>query len=104
MYAVIEVGGKQYKVREGDILDVENQRKKEQQSINLSKVLLIAQEGNINIGQPYIKGAKVTATVLKNLKASKVISYKYRRRKASRWKKGHRQALTRVEIKGIKPA
>ena len=61
----------------------------------------MAEKGNIRIGQPYVKGAKVTACVLKNLKARKVISYKYRRRKSSHWKKGHRQLLTRVKIKEI---
>jgi large subunit ribosomal protein L21 len=101
VYAVIEVGAKQYKVEKDDVIDIERQDKKERQSLTLNKVLLVAEKNNIQIGQPYVKGAKVTASVLKNLKARKVISYKYRRRKSSHWKKGHRQLLTRIRIKEI---
>jgi large subunit ribosomal protein L21 len=101
VFAIIEVGGKQYKVKEGDIIDIERQEKKERQNLTLNKVLLMFQEGEIHIGQPYVKGAKVIASVVKNLKAHKVISYKYRRRKSSHWKKGHRQLLTRIKIKEI---
>ena len=101
MYAIIEVGGKQYKIAEGDIIDIERQDKKEKQDFILNKVLLISQKGNFQVGQPYVKGAKVTATVIKNLKARKVISYKYLRRKSSHWKKGHRQLITRIRIKEL---
>lgn len=101
MYAIIEVGGKQYKVEKDEIIDIERQDKEEGKSLTLNKVLLIAKDNNIQIGRPYIKGAKVHATVLRNLKARKVISYKYRRRKSSYWKKGHRQLLTRIKIKEI---
>ena len=101
MYAIIEVGGKQYKVEKDDIIDIERQDKKEGQSLGLNKVLLIVDKDNIQIGKPYVKGAKVSASILKNLKAPKVISYKYRRRKSSHWKKGHRQHLSRIKIKEI---
>lgn len=101
MYAIIEVGGKQYKVEEGGIIDIERQDKKEQQNLILNKVLLISGKGNFQIGQPYVKGAKVTATLIKNLKADKVISYKYLRRKSSHWKRGHRQLLSRIKIKEL---
>ena len=101
MYAIIEVGGKQYKVQKDDIIDIERQNKKEQQKLIFNKVLLVAKDKDIQIGQPYVKGAKVTASVIKNLRARKVVSYKYRRRKSSHWKKGHRQLLTRVIIKEI---
>lgn len=101
MYAIIEVGGKQYIVAAGDIIDIERQDKEEGKGLVLNKVLLLAQEDNIKIGQPYLKGAKVLVAVLKNLKGPKVISYKYRRRKASHWKRGHRQLLTRIKIKEI---
>ena len=101
MYAIIEVGGKQYRVEKDDIIDIERQDKKERQNLTLNKVLLISQEDNIRVGQPYVKGAKVIASVLKNLKARKVISYKYRRRKASHWKNGHRQLLTRIKIEEL---
>lgn len=101
MYAIIEVGGKQYKVAKDEIIEIERQDKQENKSLTLNKVLLIVNKDNIQIGQPYIKGAKVKANVLKNIKAPKVISYKYRRRKSSHWKKGHRQLLTRIKIREI---
>ena len=102
MYAIIEVGGKQYKVSKDDIIDIERQDKQENQNLILNKVLLVVKEKNIQVGQPYIKGAKVSASILDNIKARKVISYKYRRRKSSHWKKGHRQLLTRIRINEIK--
>jgi len=102
MYAIIEVGGKQYKVEKGEILAVEKLKEQEGKDAHLNRVLLIAKDKEVEIGQPYIKGAKVTATILKHIKAKKVISYKYRRRKSSsHWKKGHRQQLTQIKIKDI---
>ena len=101
MYAIIEVGAKQYTVQKDDIIEVERQPVAEGKEIALDRVLLVAKEKNIQIGQPYLKGVKVKAIVLGNTKAGKLISYKYRRRKSSHWKKGHRQLLTRLEIKDI---
>ncbi|MBU1871252.1 MAG: 50S ribosomal protein L21 [Candidatus Omnitrophica bacterium] len=101
MYAIIEIGGKQYKIEKGDVINIERQDKKEGQAVSLNKVLLLVEKDEVEVGQPYIKGAKVEAEVIKNFKASKVISYKYRRRKASHWKKGHRQLLTKIKIKEL---
>ena len=101
MYAVIEVGAKQYTIKKGDIIDVEKQAVKEGKDIALDKVLLVSKDKKVEVGQPYIKDAKVEVVVLKHIKGEKVISYKYRRRKASHWKKGHRQQLTRLKIKEI---
>lgn len=109
MYAIIEAGGKQYKVEKGDVIDIERQSQGQSQDkeaqgageLVLDRVLLIAGANNIQIGRPYVKGAKVKAQVINNLKGPKVISYKYRRRKSSHWKKGHRQLLTRIKIKEI---
>jgi len=101
MYAIIEVGAKQYSVKKGDIIDVEKQAAKEGKDITLDKVLLVSKEKKVELGQPYLKEAKVEAQVLKHLKGEKVISFKYRRRKSSHWKKGHRQQLTRLKIKDI---
>jgi large subunit ribosomal protein L21 len=101
MYAIIEVGAKQYSVKKGDTIDVEKQAVKEGRDITLNKVLLVSKDKKVDLGQPYVKDAKVEAVVLKHIKAEKVISYKYRRRKASHWKKGHRQQLTRLKIKEI---
>ena len=101
MYAVIEVGGKQYTVRKGDSIDVEKQDAKKGAVIVLEKVLLLSDDLDVVIGQPYIKDATVKATVAKHLLGKKVISYKYRRRKSSDWKKGHRQKLTTLAINEI---
>ncbi|MCM8800553.1 MAG: 50S ribosomal protein L21 [Candidatus Omnitrophica bacterium] len=101
MYAIIEVGAKQYPVAPGDTIEVEKQSAKEAEEIILDKVLLVSADEQILIGQPYVKDVKVKAEVLKHFKARKVISYKYRRRKSSHWKKGHRQSLTRLKIKEI---
>jgi len=101
MYAVIEVGGKQYVVEKDDILEVERQGGSEGKEISLNKVLLVSHKEGLKIGQPYVKEAKVLAHVEKHMKGNKVISYKYRRRKGSHWTKGHRQQLTRIKIKNI---
>lgn len=101
MYAVIEVGGKQYKVKPDDIIEVEKQNDKPGSAISLEKVLLVSQDEKLEVGQPYLKQAKVTAEVIADIKAPKVVSYKYKRRKSSHWKKGHRQQLTRIKIKDI---
>ena len=102
MYAIIEVGGKQHSVKKGESIVVEKQEAEEGKDITLDKVLLIVSDDKIEIGQPYLKDATVTATVLKHTKGDKIISFKYRRRKSSHWKKGHRQQLSRIQIKDIK--
>jgi len=101
MYAIIEVGAKQYTIKKGDIIDVEKQAAKEGEDITFNKVLLVSKDKKVEVGQPYVKDAKVEAVVLKHIKGEKVISFKYRRRKSSHWKKGHRQQLTRLKIKEI---
>lgn len=103
MYAIIEVGAKQYNVKKGDIIEVEKQDVQKGKEITLDKVLLVCEDKNIEIGRPYLKAAKVKAIALNQVKGKKVISYKYRRRKAHHRKKGHRQQLTRLKIKEIKP-
>ena len=101
MYAIVEVGAKQYNVTKDDIIEVEKQAAAEGKEITLSKVLLVSKDKKIEIGQPYVKEADVKAVVLKHIKAKKVVSFKYRRRKSSHWLKGHRQQLTRLKIKSI---
>lgn len=103
MYAIVEVGGKQYSVKEKDIILVEKQEGKVSKDITLNKVLcFFSDKKEVEFGRPYLKDIKVTATILRQMKAGKVISYKYRRRKSSHWKKGHRQQLTQLLIKEIK--
>jgi len=101
MYAIIEVGAKQYSVTKGDIIEVEKQSAQKGAKISLDKVLLIAEGNNIQIGQPYLKGAHVEVEALGQIKGEKLVSFKYRRRKSSRWNKGHRQQLTRLKVKEI---
>lgn len=104
MYAIIEVGGRQYYVQKGDVIEVEKQELEDGHELAIPKVLLVSKDKKVEVGQPYLKEAKVVATVLAQTKGKKVISYKYRRRKSSHWKKGHRQQLTRLEIKEIELA
>ena len=101
MYAIIEVGAKQYQVKKDDIIDVEKLSTGEGKELTLNKVLLLSKDNKVEVGRPFVKEAKVKALVLKQVKAKKLVSFKYRRRKASHWKKGHRQKLTRLQIKGI---
>jgi len=101
MYAIIEVGAKQYSVKKDDIIEVEKQDAQKGSEIILNKVLLVSHNNKVEVGQPYLKEAKVKAEVLQQFKAKKVISFKYRRRKSSDWKKGHRQQLTRLKIQEI---
>lgn len=101
MYAVIEVGTKQYSVKKDDIFEVEKLEVEKGTEIVLDKVLLVSDEKRTEIGQPYLKNAVVKIQVIDQTKGDKLISYKYRRRKSSDWKKGHRQKLTLLKIKSI---
>ncbi len=98
MYAVIEVGAKQYKVETGDVIEVEKLEGDNGKDITLDKVLLVSGEDKVEVGTPYLKGAKVAATLVAQTKAEKVVSFKYRRRKSKDWTKGHRQKLTTIKI------
>ena len=102
MYAIIEVGGKQVSVKKGDIVEVEKQEGEKGSLIKLDKVLLISDDDALEVGTPYLADAVVEAKILRQTKSVKTIAYKYRRRKASHTKIGHRQQLTSLEIKEIK--
>lgn len=101
MYAIVEIGSKQYRVSPQDEIDVERLEIEEGKTAILDKVLLFSDNTNILIGRPYLKDVKIKASVLKHFKGRKLVSYKYRRRKSSHWKKGHRQLLTRLKIEEI---
>ena len=98
MYAVVETGGKQYRVSEGDVLYVEKLNVKEDTKVMLDKVLSIGSEKGFKVGNPYIKGAAVEAKVLKNGKAKKIIVMTYKPKKNEKRKMGHRQPYTKLEI------
>jgi len=101
MFAVIKTGGKQYKVSEGDVLEVEKLDKKEGDEIIFDQVLLVEEDEEPDFGKPTVEGAKVKAEVLKQGKGDKKIVYKYKPKKRQRKKKGHRQPFSRIEIKEI---
>ncbi len=101
MYAIVETGGKQYKVAIGDTVDVERLDAEVGAAVALDRVLLVADENGVRVGQPAIDGAAVSATVVEQAKAPKVIIFKYRAKQRYRVKKGHRQDFTRLRIDGI---
>ena len=101
MYAVIETGGKQYRVEEGDILFIEKLDVKADDVIDFDKVIVVGKEDGVVIGTPVVEGAQVTAKVLKNGKGKKIVVFKYRPKKDSKTKKGHRQPYTQVQIQSI---
>ena len=102
MYAVIETGGKQYRVTEGQSIKVEKLNADEGSNIDLDKVLLVANGDSIKIGAPYVDGGKVTATVKAHGKGKKILIVKFRRRKHHQKIQGHRQQFTELQITGIK--
>ena len=105
MYAIIEIGGKQYKVEKGDVIEVEKLTVDEGiKEIVIEKILLVSKDSSLDVGKPYVKGACATIEIMGDFKAAKVMSFKYKRRKSTHWKKGHRQQLTRVKVKEITPA
>ncbi|MGY0372440.1 50S ribosomal protein L21 [Clostridium sp. JNZ J1-5] len=101
MYAVIKTGGKQYKVQEGDVLFVEKLDAEIDSNVELTEVLAVNKDGELVVGSPVVEGAKVVAKVLKQGKARKVIVFKYKPKKDSRKKNGHRQPYTKLQIEKI---
>lgn len=101
MYAIIETGGKQYKVEAGDSVFIEKLNVTEADEITFDKVIAVGKEDGISVGAPYVEGATVTAKVLKNGKAKKVVVFTYKSKKNEKRKKGHRQPYTKVEISAI---
>ena len=101
MYAVIETGGKQYKVEAGDVLYVEKLAVEENADVTFDKVIAVGTDDGIKVGKPYVEGATVTAKALKNGKAKKIVVFTYKPKKNEKRKKGHRQPYTMVEISAI---
>ena len=98
MYAIIETGGKQFKVAEGDVLKVELLHAEAGETVEIDKVLLVNKDGQLTVGKPYVEGAKVTLKVEENGKGKKIIVFKYKAKKNYRKKKGHRQPYTKVTV------
>ena len=101
MYAVIETGGKQYRVTEGDIVFIEKLNVEENATVQFDKVCAVEKEDGLAVGAPYVDGAAVSATVLKNGRGKKITVFTYKPKKSSSRKMGHRQAYTQVRIDSI---
>ena len=104
MYAIIESCGKQYKVAQGDVVFFEKLDAEEGKKITFDKVILVSEDGKVQIGNPYVKGVKVEGKVVSHGKHKKIIVFKMKAKKNERKKQGHRQPYTKVEITSIKLA
>ncbi len=104
MYAIIETGGKQYKVQAGDVLDLERLDVGEDNTVEFDKVLAVSDDNDMKVGTPHLEGAKVTAELVEQCRGKKLIVFKMKRRKGYRRKNGHRQELSKVKIVDIQPA
>ena len=101
MFAVIETGGKQYRVNEGDVIFVEKLDVAEGDKVTFDKVLVVASDNGVKTGAPVVEGATVTASVVKNGKAKKIYVMTYKSKKNEKRKMGHRQPYTKVQIEKI---
>ena len=102
MHAIIETGGKQYKVAEGDVIFVEKLANEAGDAITFDKVLAVIDGDKATFGAPVVEGASVAATVVKNGKGKKIMIFKYTPKKGYRKRQGHRQPYTKVQIGAIK--
>lgn len=100
MYAIIETGGKQYKVSEGDVVYIEKLAVSEGDAVKFDKVLVVGGDNTV-IGTPVVEGASVDAKVLAQGKGKKIVVFKYKPKKGSKTKQGHRQPFTKVQIEKI---
>ncbi len=102
MYAIVDSGGKQYRVKEGDILKVEKLAGEVGDNVSFDKILMFSDDENVNIGTPLLEDVTVNGHIVEQGKAKKIIVFKYKRRKRYRRKQGHRQQFTAVKIDSIK--
>jgi large subunit ribosomal protein L21 len=101
MYAIIQTGGKQYRVAEGDVLTIEKLDAAEGAEVEFDHVLTVVKEGSVVIGKPVVAGAKVTGKVVAQGKAKKILVFKYKAKSNYRKRQGHRQPFTKVVIEKI---
>lgn len=101
MYAIIETGGKQYQVKEGDSLYIEKLNAEAESTVTFEKVIVVGKDEGITVGAPYVDGVTVSAKVLKNGKAKKITVFTYKSKKGEKRKMGHRQPYTKVTIEKI---
>jgi len=100
-HAIIETGGKQYRVKEGDVVFIEKLPGETDEKIQFDRVLAVVDDDDVKIGTPFVKGAAVEASVIKNGKSKKIIVFKMHPKKGYRRKQGHRQPYTKVQIEKI---
>jgi large subunit ribosomal protein L21 len=101
MYAVLETGGKQFRVKEGDTLFIEKLPAEAGETFEIDRVLMVEKDGDLKVGTPNVEGAKVTFEVVRHGKGKKIIVFKYKAKKNYRRKQGHRQPFTEVVVKSI---
>jgi large subunit ribosomal protein L21 len=101
LYAIIETGGKQYRVSEGDTLYIEKLPQEAGNTVDVDKVLAVMKDGELKIGSPLVEGARVVLKVVRHGKGRKVIIFKFKAKKNYRRKKGHRQPFTQVTVEKI---
>lgn len=101
MYAIVETGGKQYKVAAGDVITIEKLDAEQGATVTFDKVLFLNKDGQAIFGSPVVSGAAVTGKVVEHGKAKKIIVFKYKAKKNYRKKQGHRQPFTKVQIEAI---
>ncbi len=101
MYAILETGGKQYRVSEGDVITIEKIPGEAGDAVEFDKVLLLSNAGDVKVGSPYIDGAKISGEIVETGKGKKVIVFKFKSKKDYRKKQGHRQPFTSVEITSL---
>lgn len=101
MYAIIETGGKQYRVNVGDVVFVEKLGAEVDSEVKFDKVMAVGNEDSVVVGSPVVAGATVTAKVLRNAKSKKITVFTYRAKKDSKRKMGHRQPYSKIEITAI---
>lgn len=101
MYAILETGGKQYTVKAGDVIYIEKLEADADATYTFDKVLAVGEEGSLNFGAPYVKGATVTGKVIKTGKGKKITVFTYKPKKNCKRKMGHRQLFTKVEITAV---
>jgi len=104
MYAIIEACGRQYKVQEGDTVFFEKLDAEEGKKVNFDKVILVSDDKKVEVGSPYVAGAKVEGKVVSHGRGKKIVVFKYKAKKNERKTQGHRQDYTKVEITSIKAA
>ena len=102
MFAVVKTGGKQYKVAQGDIIQVEKLPGEASAKVDLAEVLMVCEDGKVTVGAPFVKGAKVSGEIVEQKRTAKLIVFKKKRRQNYRRRNNHRQDFTVLKITGIK--